>query len=139
MAVATSIMRAQQVILARADTALRSFELTFARYEVLMLLRFSKRGVLPLGKIGERLQVNAASVTSAVDRLEKDGLVARVPNPADGRGVLAEITREGRRLSEAATQRLNTTVFADLGMEAKELGVLFGALRTLRQAAGDFD
>ena len=139
MAVATSIMRAQQVILARADAALRPFELTFARYEVLMLLLFSKKGVLPLGKIGERLQVNAASVTSAVDRLEKDGLVVRVPNPADGRGVLAEITRQGRLLSQDATERMNATVFADLGMDADDLAVLFEALRTLRRAAGDFD
>jgi len=96
-------------------------------------------GVLPLGKIGERLQVNAASVTSAVDRLEKDGLVVRVPNPADGRGVLAEITRQGRLLSQDATERMNATVFADLGMDADDLAVLFEALRTLRRAAGDFD
>jgi DNA-binding MarR family transcriptional regulator len=139
MAVATSVMRVQQVILARADSALRPFQLTFARYEVLMLLLFSKNGVLPLGKIGERLQVNAASVTSAVDRLEEDGLVARVPNPSDGRGVLAEITQAGRLLAQDATKRLNATLFADLGVDTEALGVLFTALRMLRQAAGDFE
>ena len=66
--------------------------LTFARYEVLMLLSFSRQGALPLGKIGERLQVNAASVTNAVDRLEADGLVTRRSNPDDGRGRLARLT-----------------------------------------------
>ena len=73
MAMVTSIMRLQQIFLARADAELRPFGLTFARYEVLMLLSFSTRGCLPLGKIGERLQVNPASVTNAVDRLEAAG------------------------------------------------------------------
>jgi DNA-binding MarR family transcriptional regulator len=85
MAVVTSIMRLQQIYLGRANDVLRPFGLTFARYEVLMLLSFAQRGALPLGKIGERLQVNAASVTNAVDRLEAAGLVTRRSNPDDGR------------------------------------------------------
>lgn len=89
MAVVTSIMRLQQVFLARADAVLRPFGLTFARYEVLMLLSFSRQDALPLGKIGERLQVNAASVTNAVDRLEAEGLVVRQSDPDDGRITLA--------------------------------------------------
>ena len=58
MAVVTSIMRVQQVLLARVEAVLRPLGLTFARYEVLMLLRFSRKGCLPVGKIGERLQVH---------------------------------------------------------------------------------
>jgi DNA-binding MarR family transcriptional regulator len=139
MAVVTSIMRVQQVLLGRADAVLRPLGLTFARYELLMLLTFSRTGALPLGKVGERLQVNAASVTSAVDRLERDGLVARVPNPTDGRGTLARLTGPGRRLAARATALMNERIFADLGIEEQEAAVLFGALRTLRQAAGDFD
>src|SRR5580658_9889438 len=92
MATVTSIMRLHQVFLARADAQLRPLGLTFARYEVVMLLSFSSKGCLPLGKIGERLQVNAASVTNAVDRLEAQGLVVRRPNPRDGRGTLATLT-----------------------------------------------
>jgi DNA-binding MarR family transcriptional regulator len=139
MAVVTSIMRVQQVLLGRADALLRPLGLTFARYEVLMLLSFSRQGSLPLGKIGERLQVDASSVTSAVDRLERDGLVARVPNPADGRSTLARLTDPGRRLAAMATTLMNTQIFGDLGMSEKELTALFGTLRTLRHAAGDFD
>ena len=44
MAAATSIMRAQQIVLAAVDGALRPFGLTFARYEGLVLLLFSLRG-----------------------------------------------------------------------------------------------
>ena len=138
MAVVTSIMRLQQVFLSRADATLRPLELTFARYEVLMLLSFSKRGHLPLGIIGERLQVNAASVTNAVNRLEAQGLVERRPNPQDGRGTLAALTEPGRRLARRATELMNERVFTDVGLDGPALQTLFGALSQLRQAAGDF-
>jgi DNA-binding MarR family transcriptional regulator len=138
MAVVTSIMRLQQVFLARADSALRPFGLTFARYEVLMLLSFARKGALPLGKVGERLQVNAASVTNAVDRLEADGLVTRRSNPDDGRGTLACLTAQGRRRAAAATGAMNEQVFTDIGSGAATVSELFDLLAELRHAAGDF-
>ncbi|HEY1828331.1 MAG TPA: MarR family transcriptional regulator [Acidimicrobiales bacterium] len=138
MALVTSIMRLQQVYLGRADAVLKSFDLTFARYEVLMLLTFSSRGALPLGKIGERLQVNAASVTNAVDRLEAQGLVSRHANPDDGRGTLAAITAAGRRLATKATEQMNSRLFDDLGVDGPLVRSLFEPLSRLRQAAGDF-
>ena len=103
-----------------------------------MLLTFSRHGVLPLGKVGERLQVQPASVTSAVDRLERQGLVERVPNPADGRGTLARLTPAGRRAAARATEVMNAAVFPDVGLEGEQLEQLYGLLRQLRQAAGDF-
>ena len=81
MAAATSIMRAQQIVLARVDEALRPFDLTFARYEALVLLTFSRSGSLPLGKMGERLMIHPTSVTNIVDRLEAQGLVRRARPP----------------------------------------------------------
>jgi DNA-binding MarR family transcriptional regulator len=139
MAVVTSIMRLQQIFLARADTVLRPLGLTFARYEVLMLLSFSRQGALPLGKIGERLQVNAASVTNAIDRLEADGLVTRRSNPDDGRGRLASLTAAGRRSATAATEAMNEQVFTDIGLGASTVSRLFDLLAELRGGAGDFE
>ena len=139
MAVVTSIMRLQQIFLSRADTVLRPHGLTFARYEVLMLLSFSREGALPLGKIGQRLQVNAASVTNAVDRLQVDGLVARRSNPDDGRGTLACLTAAGRRTAARATEAMNEQVFTDLGVPATTVRRLFDLLADLRRAAGDFE
>jgi DNA-binding MarR family transcriptional regulator len=139
MALVTSIMRLQQIFLARADAVLRPLGLTFARYEVLMLLSFSRQGALPLGKIGERLQVNAASVTNAVDRLEADGLVSRRSNPDDGRGTLACLTPAGRRRATAATDAMNEQVFTDIGATPATVSRLFAQLAELRRAAGDFE
>jgi len=139
MAAVTSIMRAHQIVISRVDEVLRPLGLTFARYELLMLLHFSSRGSLPVTKASARLQVHSTSVTSAVDRLERDGLVRRVPNPADGRGVLVELTEAGRALALDATERLNTAVFEAPPVPGGRLGALLDVLRDLRREAGDFD
>jgi len=138
MAMVTSIMRAQQVLIGRVDRALAELNLTFARYEVLMLLLFSRKGALPLGKMGARLQVHPASVTNVVNRLEADDLVRRLPHPSDGRTTLAEITPAGRTAARRATKALNAGVFEATGLDTGQLGQLFGLLRQLRVAEGDF-
>src|SRR5687768_6415326 len=139
MAAATSIMRAQQIVLARVDEALKPFGLTFARYEALVLLTFSRRGSLPLGKMGERLMIHPTSVTNIVDRLESAGLLRRVPHATDRRTTLAEITDEGRQAVEQATEAVNTVAFALGGLSERELEQLIRLLRKLRLSAGDFD
>lgn len=138
MGVVTSVMRAHQLLLGEVDRVLRPLGLTFARYEVLMLLHFSRAGALPVGKIGARLQVHPASVTNAVDRLEVDGLVTRHPHPDDGRSVMAEITADGRTLALRATAALNTEVFERLPLNATAQRELITNLQELRRAFGDF-
>jgi DNA-binding MarR family transcriptional regulator len=138
MAMVTSVMRVQQLLLQQVERVLRPMGLTFARFEVLMLLSFSRTGALPVGKVGERLQVHPASVTNAVDRLEDDGLVERIPNPQDGRSVLARITDRGRRLVAEAADELNRDVFTKVPVPAADLDALFAVLRDLRRAFGDF-
>jgi DNA-binding MarR family transcriptional regulator len=138
MRAVTSIMRAQQILIAGLDAALRPFGLTFSRYEALVLLTFSSSGALPLSKIGERLQVHATSVTNVVDRLEAAGLVRREPNPRDGRGTLAVITDEGRQVADRATRQLHLNQFGLQGVAEDDLRRLFTVLRRLRIDAGDF-
>jgi DNA-binding MarR family transcriptional regulator len=134
----TSLMRVQQIVLAELDDILRPHGLTFARYEALVLLTFSRAGSLPLGKMGERLQVHPTSVTSIVDRLEAAGHVVRRPHPVDGRAVLAEITESGRAVVEAATADLVGARFALADVPADQLNELSALLKPLRQVAGDF-
>jgi DNA-binding MarR family transcriptional regulator len=138
MAAVTSIMRAQQLLLAELDGLLRPHRLTFARYEALVLLTFSRRGALPLRVIGERLMVHPTSVTNIIDRLEEQRMVIRRPNPRDGRGTLAEITREGRDVVGQATADLMAARFGMGGYGTAELRQVFTLLRDLRLAAGDY-
>ena len=134
----TSLMRVQQLVLGRLDEILRPHGLTFARYEALVLLTFSRAGSLPLGKMGERLQVHPTSVTSIVDRLEAAGHVVRRRHPDDGRAVLAEITDAGRAVVEAATHDLVTARFAMADVPVDDLRALSALLKPVRKAAGDF-
>ena len=134
----TSLMRVQQLVLGQLDDLLRPHGLTFARYEALVLLTFSRRGSLPLGKMGERLQVHPTSVTSIIDRLELAGLVVRRRHPEDGRAVLAEITEAGRALVEAATSDLVAAEFGLAGVSEEDLSAISALLRPVRQRAGDF-
>ena len=116
MVAVTSVMRAHQILLARVETALRPYDLSFSRYELLRLLAFSSTGALPITKASDRLQVHVTSVTHAIRRLESDGLVERMPHPTDGRTTLVRLTELGRSTVEDATVTLNTEVFADVGM-----------------------
>jgi len=135
----TSIMRAQQILLARLNELLGPLNLTFPRYEALMLLSFTKEGTLPMGKVGERLQVHRTSVTNIIDKLEADGLVRRVPHEADRRTTLAQITQDGREVSARATELLNADAFGLEALSADEQEHLSTLLRTLRLEAGDFE
>jgi DNA-binding MarR family transcriptional regulator len=138
MRVATSVMRVQQILLARYDEVLRRHGLTFARYEALVLLHFSRSGALPLKVIGSRLMVHPTSVTNAVTRLAGAGLVERLPNPQDRRGALASITGRGREVAEAATSDLMAIDFGLGVLDERTRAEVFLALRSVRSEAGDF-
>ena len=139
MAAVTSVMRAQRIFMDRVEADLRPLGLSFARYELLMVLLFSRTGSLPLGKLGSRLQVHPTSVTNAVDRLERQGLIERLPHPTDGRTTLASITDSGRLIAKQATDVLNSGLFADIGLTGARTQELYDLLAVLREAAGDFE
>ncbi|MDA8116288.1 MAG: MarR family transcriptional regulator, partial [Actinomycetota bacterium] len=124
--------------LARVEAVLRPLGITFARYETMMLLYFSRRGALPMGVIGSRLQVHQTSVTNAVDRLEAAELVKRTPHPSDRRATIVEITEAGRSLALKATEALNAEVFSRPGLGQGDMAELVGILARLRKEAGDF-
>jgi DNA-binding MarR family transcriptional regulator len=138
MAAVTTIMRVQQILLGQLDALLRPHGLTFARYEALVLLSFSRDGALPMRLIGERLMVHPTSVTNTIDRLERQAFVVRKPNPRDGRGTLAEITPAGREVMQRATADLMQAEFGMSGYNDGQLEDMFGLLRSLRVTAGDF-
>lgn len=137
MAAVTTLMRAQQILMGHLNELLAPFELTFARYEALMLLYFTREGSLPLGKIGERLQVHPTSVTSLIDRLERDGYVERVPHPSDRRTTLARLTVAGRNTAGQATRILNEDKFGMSSLSGESHEELVLLLDRIRETGGD--
>ncbi len=137
MAMVTSVVRVQQLLDERIAAVLRPLELTFARYEVLQLLSFVSGGALGMTRLGSLLQVHPTSVTSVVDRLERQGHVRRARDTGDGRVVRAAITDAGRAAAAAATAGLNAAVFTRPGLEPADVTALTRLLSALRADAGD--
>jgi DNA-binding MarR family transcriptional regulator len=138
MSVVTSIIRAQQLLLARIDATLKPFGLSFARYEMLRLLAFTRGGRMPMASAIARLQVHPTSVTNTVDRLVRDGLIDREPHPADGRAAMLVLSEAGRELVEGATDALNADVFTEPGLAAEDTAELVSIIARFRKASGDF-
>jgi DNA-binding MarR family transcriptional regulator len=135
MAAVVYVLRAEQIFLRRATEVLRPLGLTFARYQVLGMVRWA--GPLTLGAVGHRLWITPATVTNAIDRLEAAALCRRVDHPTDARATLVEITARGRRLFDRAVAQLNDDVFADIGLTEDELDLLVGLLGKIRRTEGD--
>jgi DNA-binding MarR family transcriptional regulator len=138
MAAVTNIMRVQQILQSSVDAALRPHGLTFARYEALVLLVFSRQGSLPMNMMGQRLQLHPTSVTNIVDRLQADHLVERNSHPSDRRTTLVTITEAGRQRQKMATVALTDIDFGLIGLDDTQTAQLTALLTRVRRAAGDF-
>jgi hypothetical protein len=137
MALITSVVRVQQIFIVRIEQELRPLGLSLARYEVLMLLLFSRKGELPLGKIGARLQVQPGAITNAIDRLETDRMVVRRPHASRTDDDCEDHSRRDATAPETAVAVLNERVRA-LDIPAERVDELFGLLKIIRCRAGDF-
>jgi DNA-binding MarR family transcriptional regulator len=134
----TSLMRVHQMMTRRADQILAPIDLTFARYELLVRLYF-REGSLPLTHLGKQLQIHQTSITSLVDRLEKQGLIKRTPHPTDRRITIAQMTPAGRVLTGKAINLLNSEFFRDLGLTGREAHLLIGLLMKMRRSWDDIE
>jgi DNA-binding MarR family transcriptional regulator len=137
MAAATSVLRVQQLLIRELDRLAGRHGLTFARYEALVLLAFSRAGTLSMSTIGERLMVHPTSATNIVQRLAAQGLVTRSTNPRDRRGTLVTLTDSGRATMESVTQLLEEARFGLGALAPADLDDLIGLLRQVRAGAGD--
>jgi DNA-binding MarR family transcriptional regulator len=137
MAAAASITRAQQIVLQAMDTTLRPFGLTWARYEALVLLSFTRTGTLPMGKMGQRLMIHPTSVTNIINRLEDDGLVERLSHPEDRRTRLAHITDAGRALADKASVAVDNMHYGVGSLDATTQETIIDVIRELRLGVKD--
>ena len=83
-------------------------------------------------RLGRGLMLSSAGVTSRIDRLERRGLVRRLPDPDDRRGVIVELTEEGARLVDEAVAAVAESDRQLLErLEPEEVDQLQGLLRKL--------
>jgi len=96
----TSLARATLLLESLQQECLEPIGLTFVEYSVLRVLN---DGSMSLSRLAEAAVRTTGGMTKIVDRLERRGLVERVADPADRRGVLVGLTGDGREISKKAS------------------------------------
>jgi DNA-binding MarR family transcriptional regulator len=125
------LLRTAERVERALERALESIALSPAKLAVLGGLA-AAGGRLSLGDLAQHRSCVKSNITKLVDRLESDGLVVRLDDPSDRRGVLAEITPEGRR-RQAEGERLIERVEEDLtsDLAGDDVAVLRRVLRAI--------
>jgi DNA-binding MarR family transcriptional regulator len=133
----TSVLRLREVILGALGRELEQVGLTSTDYLLLMTIKLSNDGSRPLSQIARAMMVHPTTVTQAVDRLEKIGLVKRRPHPTDRRTTLATLTKKGGRSCVAATALLREAGFGMPGVTTAQFNNLVRIITPIRSASGD--
>jgi DNA-binding MarR family transcriptional regulator len=106
MADVARVLRVAELVNARIDGLAAEYGLDRGQGDVLFTLRRSGAPYrLSPGKLAENLLVTTGTMTNRLDRLERRGLIRRLPNPDDRRGLVVELTPQARALVDAAVER----------------------------------
>ncbi len=113
----------------QASGRLEEFDLQWWQYDVLSALRRKgKPFTMAATELADAGMLTSGAMTNRIDRLEQEGLVRRLPDPADGRRVLVQLTSKGLALIDfAATARFEvaTAALGSLDLEQRrQLGDL---------------
>jgi DNA-binding MarR family transcriptional regulator len=104
LAVFTHLARAGLLLEALQKESLGTFDLSFVEYSVLRLLaRAGAAHQLSPSRLAEQVVRTTGAVTKILDRLERRGLLERVPDPTDRRALLVGLTDEGLEQSDKAS------------------------------------
>jgi DNA-binding MarR family transcriptional regulator len=97
------------------DETLDEYELSSGEWHALGRLSRSPGGRRTAGDLAKKAELSSAAMTNRLDRLEKAGLVQRIPDEHDRRAVQIEITDAGRELYERTvdTQAAKEAIIAD--------------------------
>jgi DNA-binding MarR family transcriptional regulator len=127
-----SVLHAAHVIEDRMELALSKVSLSMAKHGALTQLALAGEP-LTLSQLATRLSCVRSNMTQLVDRLEADGLVRRLDDPADRRSVRAELTPLGRE-RQIAGERALAKVQAEIaaGLSKDDRSALESALSTLK-------
>jgi DNA-binding MarR family transcriptional regulator len=115
------------------ETTLAEHGLTHPDWEVLCSLRLRReRNRSSPGSLAAELELSTGAMTSRLDRLEREGYVRRLPDPDDRRGVVIELTPEGRAAwDRAAGVQARREAFFASALTKAEQKQLNGLLRKL--------
>jgi DNA-binding MarR family transcriptional regulator len=133
-----ALLKVHAALVPRLDRELQDTQgLPLTWYDVLLELNSAPERRLTMGQLGSVAAVSRTRVSRVVEELVRAGLVAREPNPRDGRSAFAALTPAGRTALRKAAPTYVAAVhreFAD-HLTAHETEVLAGALRKVLAAS----
>jgi MarR family transcriptional regulator, 2-MHQ and catechol-resistance regulon repressor len=94
------LMKAHESLRRHAERHIHSLGIGFSDFAVLEVLLH--KGPTPVNEIGSLVRLTSGSITAAVDRLERKGLVERRNDPEDRRARVVHLTPEGSKLISCA-------------------------------------
>jgi DNA-binding MarR family transcriptional regulator len=113
---------------AAMEETLDDHGLSYGEWRLLCNLHGSHARTSTPGELSAKLELSSGAMTNRIDRLEEDGLVRRVPDPDDRRGVLVELTDKGRKAWEdsvsAQAEKESLIAAALSDKEKKQLNAL---------------
>lgn len=112
------LSKAYKSLMDQAVKDMKSHGLASAEFMVLEVLYHRTR--IPLQQIGEKILVTSGSITYNIDKLEKRGLLKRVPCEDDRRVTYAEITEAGRELFDDIFPRHVSSIHSLMGGLGRE-------------------
>ncbi len=96
------------------------------------------KGPLTISEIQDKMRLASGSMTAAVDRLEKLGLVVRKSSPSDRRARVVELTVQGKRLAASCFERHAKDLEALMSvLSQREMEQLYGSLKKLGLLAAE--
>ncbi|MEQ8833341.1 MAG: MarR family transcriptional regulator [Miltoncostaeaceae bacterium] len=138
-AILVSMLRSYSLLVREIERVLRAVDLTLSRFEVLLLLSFTREERLPIMRLRDLLLVHGSSATYLVDRLVGAGWIERLADPADRRVSIVHLTPAGAAKVGEGVSALADAGFGPIGGmsedERRDLAELLAALRGARTPA----
>ena len=122
------------------DETLNERSLTWGEWKVLGLLRRTSANRRSPGFLAVHAELSSGAMTNRLDNLEKAGLIRRLPDPSDRRGIQVELTEAGIKAYDESTaaQAAKEALIAS-ALNAKEKDELNNLLRRLMLVAEQLD
>jgi MarR family transcriptional regulator, 2-MHQ and catechol-resistance regulon repressor len=128
------LMKAHRSMVRHAERSIVSLDMCISDFAVLEALLH--KGPQSVGEIGRRVDLTSGSITTAIDRLEKRGLVARTAHASDRRTRVVQLTPDGKaRITNVFATHKTAMDRGAHGLSKAERGTLIELLKKLGTSA----
>jgi MarR family 2-MHQ and catechol resistance regulon transcriptional repressor len=128
------LMKAHRSLVRHAEQSIQSLEMCISDFGVLEVLLH--KGPQSVGEIGRRVELTSGSITTAIDRLEQRGLVARTAHASDRRARVVHLTPAGKaHITKEFARHKDAMDRAAHGLSKTERGTLVELLKKLGTTA----